>query len=248
MSCPLTLWISLLATRFFLYIWCGAVLFQVMFRCDDYWIINKSEGVSFHSELNEMGLIQTLSKSFPEQTFFPVHRLDKMTSGLLIVACHKEAAAMFGAIFENHEVEKRYLAFSMRKPKKKQGTIAGGMEPSRRGQWKLTQGKDNFAITQFFSAASQGGRAFIIRPLTGKTHQIRVALKSIGSPIFGDTRYGGEPADRGYLHAYALYFDWYGEKKSYVCPPTSGEMFTSQFMTCVETQLDDALLKWSSRK
>ncbi|WP_263530367.1 TIGR01621 family pseudouridine synthase [Marinomonas sargassi] len=220
----------------------------MIFRCYDYWIINKSEGVSFHHESNEAGLIQALSEAFPEQSFYPVHRLDKMTSGLLIVACHKKAAALFGSIFENHEIEKRYLAFSIRKPKKKQGTIAGGMEPSRRGQWKLTQGKDNFAITQFFSAAHQGGRAFIVRPLTGKTHQIRVALKSIGSPILGDSRYGGEAADRGYLHAYALSFDWQGERKHYICPPISGDIFTNDFMACVETKLDDALLIWPSKK
>ena len=54
-------------------------------------------------------------------------------------------------------------------------------------------------------------RLFILYPKTGKTHQIRVAMKSLGSPILGDELYGGEVADRTYLHAYQLSFDYFGE-------------------------------------
>ena len=204
--------------------------------------------MSFHAESEGLGVMQSLAAAYPDQTFFPVHRLDKITSGLLIVACHAKAASVFGKMFEKHEVEKRYLALSARKPKKKQGTVSGGMQPSRRGQWKLSQDSENLATTQFFSASFQGYRLFIVRPLTGKTHQIRVALKSLGSPILGDFRYGGEEADRGYLHAYVLQFDWQGEIKRYVCLPTFGERFSSELSDFVVTQFDESLLKWPSRK
>jgi tRNA pseudouridine32 synthase/23S rRNA pseudouridine746 synthase len=222
----------------------GARVVQVVFRCDDYWVINKPAGMSFHAESEEVGVMQYLADTYPQQTFYPVHRLDKMTSGLLLVACHKKAAALFGGMFEKHKVEKRYLALSDRKPKKKQGTVSGGMQPSRRGQWKLTQDTENFAITQFFSAAFHGNRVFIVRPLTGKTHQIRVALKSIGSPILGDSRYAGKMADRGYLHAYSLLFEWAGEAKYYVCSPLGGEFFSDDLSVFIETQFDESLLKW----
>ncbi len=223
-------------------------MIQVLYRCDDYWIINKPAGMSFHSENNETGIIKKLALEYPESAFFPVHRLDKITSGLLIVACHKKAASMFGSLFEQHLIEKRYIALSQRKPKKKQGAISGGMAPSRRGQWKLTKSKENVAKTQFFSFSNNGLRVFLVRPLTGKTHQIRVALKSIGSPILGDVKYGGEMSDRGYLHAYSLSFEWRGEDKRYVCPPSVGAAFTLECITCIEKQFDESLLNWPSKK
>ena len=249
MSCPLSLWITLLATLIFPLFSCYEVcLIQVLFRSDDYWIINKPAGMSFHSENDETGVIKKLALEYPEVTFFPVHRLDKMTSGLLIVACHKKAAAEFGHIFEKHLIEKRYVALSQRKPKKKQSTISGGMAPSRRGQWKLTPVKENVAITQFFSFAYNGLRVFFVRPLTGKTHQIRVALKSVGSPILGDTRYGGDVASRGYLHAYSLSFEWCGEAKRYICPFPIDTVFTLECVAGIEKQFDESLLTWPSNK
>lgn len=223
-------------------------MLEVLFRSDDYWVIEKPAGMSFHAESEEVGVMQFLACSFPENTFYPVHRLDKMTSGLLIVACSAKAAATFGKMFESHEMEKRYLALSAKKPKKKQGTIVGGMVPSRRGQWKLTNTRENLAVTQFFSLSFQGNRVFLVRPLTGKTHQIRVALKSLGSPILGDLRYGGEEADRGYLHAYSLQFDWQGEAVRYVSLPKSGAYFSPELSAFVTAQLGESVVKWPSRK
>lgn len=204
--------------------------------------------MSFHAESEELGVMQALSISYPNHTFFPVHRLDKMTSGLLIIACHTQAASIFGKMFEKHDVEKRYLALSERKPKKKQGTVSGGMVPSRRGQWKLTQEHENLAVTQFFSASFGGKRVFIVRPLTGKTHQIRVALKSVGAPILGDVRYSGAISDRGYLHAYSIQFEWDGEIQKFLCPPVLGEYFSSELSDFVVTHFDESLLKWPSKK
>ncbi|MBJ7537693.1 TIGR01621 family pseudouridine synthase [Marinomonas sp. C1424] len=223
-------------------------MLSVLFRCDDFWVIRKSPGMSFHADSDELGVMQSLALSYPQQRFFPVHRLDKMTSGLLVVACHAKAAAQFGVLFERHEVEKRYLALSNRKPKKKQGTIKGGMKPSRRGQWMLTKNAENFAVTQFFSSSFQGFRVFLLRPLTGKTHQIRVALKSLGAPIFGDVRYGGDRADRGYLHAYALQFDWQGEAKRFIDLPFEGECFSAELVDFISAQFDESLLTWPSSK
>lgn len=223
-------------------------MLPILFRCDDYWVVEKPAGMSFHAESEDLGVMQSLALSYPDHTFYPVHRLDKMTSGLLVVACHANAAAEFGRLFEQHDIEKRYLALSNRKPKKKQGTVSGGMIPSRRGQWKLTKDSENFAVTQFFSSSFQGVRVFYLRPLTGKTHQIRVALKSVGSPILGDMRYAGEASDRGYLHAYSLQFEWRGERRHYVCAPNVGEFFSTGLAEFVAMQFDESLLTWPSRK
>ncbi len=223
-------------------------MISVVFRCDDYWVITKPAGMSFHSESLEDGVMQSLATLYPKQTFFPVHRLDKMTSGLLIVACNSAAAATFGGMFEAHEIEKRYVALSKRKPKKKQGSIVGGMEPSRRGQWRLTKEKQNLAKTQFFSSYFQGVRVFFLRPLTGKTHQLRVALKSLSAPIHGDERYAGDPADRGYLHAYLLSFEWQGKRKEYVSAPFGGELFNQELSDFIDDHFKEADLSWPQHK
>ena len=171
----------------------------------------------------EKVLLQQISAELTCGPLYLVHRLDKMTSGLLLLARHAQAASILSQQFQQRTVEKYYLALSDQKPRKKQGLIKGDMERSRRGSWKLTTGLRNPAITRFFSCAPMPGlRLFLLRPLTGKTHQLRVALKSVGAAIIGDTRYHGvsEPsADRGYLHAWGLAFDWQGERQTYLQRP-----------------------------
>lgn len=200
---------------------------EVVCQHTDFWVVVKPAGESFHSE-EGIGFVQRLQQAYPSTQFFPVHRLDKMTSGLLLFATNKEAARAFGQLFREHVMEKRYIAVSKMKPKKKQGTISGGMSASRRGQWKLTNSPENFAVTQFFSFAEGGLRFFFVRPLTGKTHQIRVALKSIGAPILGDTRYAAGAAERGYLHAFSLSFEWFGETFNFSKWPEGDAVFTDE--------------------
>lgn len=190
----------------------------------------KNPGVNFHSE-EEAGFVVQVSQQLG-LPLFPVHRLDKMTSGLVILAKTSETAAQFGKMFENREVEKYYLAISMRKPKKKMGWIKGDMTSARRGDYKLLTTMNNPAITQFVSCALRTHeRFFLIKPHTGKTHQIRVALKSLGSPIAGDERYAqadeARQEERGYLHAYALRFILEGEAFEFVSPPDLGERYLS---------------------
>jgi len=100
------------------------------------------------------------------------------------------------------------------------------MERARNGSWRLARSLEDPASTTFVSRSAKPGlRLFALRPATGKTHQLRVAMKSIGAPIFGDERYGGSAADRGYLHACALRFDYAGETLQFVEPPRSGAEF-----------------------
>jgi tRNA pseudouridine32 synthase/23S rRNA pseudouridine746 synthase len=202
----------------------------VVYQNNDFIIALKNAGVNFHSE-EEAGFVVQVSQQ-TGLTLFPVHRLDKMTSGLVILAKTSEAAALFVKLFENREVEKYYLAISMRKPKKKQGWVKADMGSARRGDYKLLPTMDNPAITQFISCALRTHeRFFLVKPHTGKTHQIRVALKSLGSPCAGDERYAAadeaRKEDRGYLHAYALRFVFNGEMFSFTSPPNEGERFMS---------------------
>lgn len=204
-------------------------------------VVSKRGGENFHSE-EEAGFVVRMSQLLGIP-LYSVHRLDKMTSGLLILAKSPEVAAEFTRMFESREIEKYYLAISTRKPKKKQGWVKGDMAKARRGDYKLLTTMTNPAITQFISASLRPNeRVFLVKPHTGKTHQIRVALKSLGSPCAGDERYAAaddaHKEDRGYLHAYALRFTFGGEAFSFVLPPEEGERFTS-------AEMKERLGEWS---
>lgn len=68
--------------------------------------------------------------------------------------------------------------------------------------WKLTRNMENIAVTRFFSIRiSEKMRLFILEPHTGKTHQLRVVMKSLGSSIFGDSLYGGTESETMFLYA-----------------------------------------------
>lgn len=192
-------------------------MYDVVFEHDDFLVLSKHQGVCVHCEPGQVGLIAQLKQDLQYETLLPVHRLDKVTSGLLMCAKNHDAASTLSQLFQRRQIEKYYLAMSDQKPKKKQGLIQGDMEKSRRGSWKLCHSTVNPAITQFFSyGLGSGQRLFVLKPKTGKTHQIRVALKSIGAPIFGDRLYGHPYAlALGiYLHAYALKFMY--QQKEYV--------------------------------
>jgi len=196
----------------------------LVYTHDDFYILEKPAGLNFHSE-GEAGFV-VLAERQLNTKLYAVHRLDKVTSGLIILARNKVAAATFTQLFTDHHIDKYYLAISDSKPKKKQGWIKGDMSKSRRGMFKLLTSKVNPAITRFYSLSYKAGfRAFILKPYSGKTHQLRVALKSVGSPILGDTLYAGTIDKRTYLHAFALSFFWHGEKMQFRLLPDKGDEY-----------------------
>ncbi|UUM29598.1 TIGR01621 family pseudouridine synthase [Vibrio japonicus] len=201
-------------------------MFDIVFTHPDFIVINKYPNVSVHKDDGDTMLLQEVAKFTGDDQLYLVHRLDKMTSGLLLLAKSSKAASELSGQFAAREVSKFYLAIGSKKPKKKQGLISGDMERSRRSSWKLINSQHNPAVTQFFSAAAEPGeRLFLCRPHTGKTHQIRVALKSVGSGIVGDPIYNSASrADRGYLHAFALSFNYQNERFSLVCDPRNNPL------------------------
>ncbi|MCW9016026.1 MAG: hypothetical protein OQJ89_03615, partial [Kangiellaceae bacterium] len=110
--------------------------------------------------------------------------------------------------------------------RKKQGKIVGDIVKSRGGSYKLLKIKTNPSVTRFKSYGMTGGkRLFVLAPITGKTHQLRVVMKSIGSPILGDSRYRGNESDRAYLHAYQIEFTLRDEAFKFNVLPSQGEDF-----------------------
>ncbi|GGY70123.1 RNA pseudouridine synthase [Cellvibrio zantedeschiae] len=224
--------------------------YELVENNEHFLVVYKKPNTSFHSEDGERGLFETVKQTQGLSELYPVHRLDKITSGLLVMAKTADANQELVDQFKNRQIEKYYIAISKKKPKKKQGLIKGDMGSARRGAWKLLPTFENPAVTQFFSASiGNGMRLFMVKPHTGKTHQIRVALKSIGSPILGDALYADaadcEGVDRVYLHAFSLAFSLGGQDYRFTEAPREGEIFaTPEFVIAMNSFQSPWLLHW----
>ena len=208
-------------------------MFTLIHNCKSFIVISKNAGVSFHGDTETPSLDAAIREKLGITELYALHRLDSLTSGLLVFARTRETVRELAAQFRERKIEKFYLAIGGSHPKKKQGIITGDMKKGRNGTWILSRTHDRPAITRFYSTFLQPGlRLYLVRPYTGRTHQIRVALKSVSAPVIGDSRYckklmeGIEP-DRGYLHAYALSFTAGGIRYRFVDPPGEGRYFLS---------------------
>lgn len=137
------------------------------------------------------------------------HRLDRETSGCLVMARTPEGQRQVSRAFAEGRIQKEYLAVVV-------GTLpdAGEIDIPI-GEWKRGRvqiGRGRPAQTRFEVRWRANGRiGVLVRPLTGRTHQIRAHLASLGAPLLGDPTYGGPDADRLYLHAWRVHLPaWAG--------------------------------------
>jgi 23S rRNA pseudouridine1911/1915/1917 synthase len=140
-----------------------------------------------------------------------VHRLDKETSGCLVVAKTPECHTALGALFASRSVSKTYLALVQGFPRRPSGTISMPIarHPVHRKKMTVCEpGRGREAVTTYRVLWRGGGCALIeCKPETGRTHQIRVHLKHLGHPVLGDPLYGRRASlPRHMLHAWKLAF------------------------------------------
>lgn len=217
-------------------------MYQLVADAGDFLVVDKSPGIAVHGPSSEPTLIERVREDFNDPNLSLVHRLDTGTSGLLLIAKSADANRLLAQMFADRSVTKRYLALSQSKPRKKQGWVIGDMVKVRNGNWMLKHSRENPAKTYFVSAAMQSGlRLFLTAPQTGKTHQIRVALRSQHAAILGDDRYGHHPADRLYLHAWKLSFSFKGADFQFECWPSSGACFESLNLKTLAQDLEAKL-------
>jgi len=138
-----------------------------------------------------------------------VHRLDRDTSGCLLLSRNPKAHARFQQAFERGLVEKRYLAVLEGVPEGEEGMIDLPLAKisTREAGWRMTgDAKGKPARTGWRLLRIEGGRALVeFRPETGRTHQIRVhAAEALGAPVVGDPVYGRADPNGMLLHAAAL--------------------------------------------
>jgi tRNA pseudouridine32 synthase/23S rRNA pseudouridine746 synthase len=209
---------------------------RVLFSHPHLLAISKPDGIPFHAEGKNKGILQIIREMEEAgeieagERLYPVHRLDKITSGILLFARGRKSANALSNEFRHNRVEKIYTALSDRPPSKKQGCVIGDMTKGRSAAYKLLHSLNNPATTCYLTRAVKGARPglrlFMLRPYTGRTHQIRVAMKSLGSPVLGDDLYDRYEAarqeERAYLHATALRIRLEGKLFTFVDRPFGG--------------------------
>ncbi len=206
---------------------------EIIYSDDDFIVINKPPGISVHGGVSVSGptVADFLLKKFPEiknvgddPKIRPgiVHRLDKDTSGVMVVARNQKSFEELKKIFQERRVEKIYWAIVCGRPKEKHGVISLPIgrivkNPLKRG---VEIGKGRIrgareAITEY-KVLKEGSEYSLmeLKPQTGRMHQLRVHLKAIGHPVACDRVYGGknvccpEGAERQLLHASSISFSF----------------------------------------
>lgn len=200
---------------------------EIIFESGDLIILNKPSGLLVHETMRgeKDTLASWLLKKYPsikdvgDDDARPgiVHRLDKETSGIMVVAKNNDTFRNLKDLFHDRKILKKYYALVWGAPKKNSGTIdkdIAAYKGKRRTVEKysqVTSEKTRSAITAFEVIKTYGEYSLLsVRPLTGRTHQIRVHLASIGHPIVCDKLYSGkkqcpEGLNRLFLHAYFLH-------------------------------------------
>jgi 23S rRNA pseudouridine955/2504/2580 synthase len=207
----------------------------VLYQDDDVIVIDKPAGLAVQggtgTERHLDALLDTLRFDAAERPRL-VHRLDKDTSGVLVLARSAAAAAKLAAAFRGKSVRKAYWAVSIGVPKPRQGKIDMPLAKLMGSGGERVVADDDEgkrAITFYRTIAHAGNKIawLALEPLTGRTHQLRAHLAAIGTPILGDGKYGaalahpaGLPNARQlHLHARAIDFPHPGGRRLAVTAP-----------------------------
>jgi RluA family pseudouridine synthase len=189
----------------------GQLTDRVLYRDGLILVIDKPAGIAVHPG---PGGGPNLESSFGELRFglaHPpalAHRLDRDTSGCLVLGRHPKALRRLGALFAGGKAEKVYWAVVEGRPPDTEGRIETGLRKLNRGNgWRMiVDPAGQRAITDYRVRRAADGRAWLeLRPRTGRTHQLRVHCAELGCPVVGDPVYGnGESGEALMLYARSI--------------------------------------------
>ncbi|MDO8612395.1 MAG: RluA family pseudouridine synthase, partial [Dehalococcoidia bacterium] len=192
----------------------------IIYQDEDVIVVDKPAGLTVHPAPGHPSgtLVNALLALAPELADLRdrvrpgiVHRLDRDTSGLLVVARNERARDDLIRQMKQREVSKTYLALVQGVPQPPQGTIEApiGRHPRNRKKMAVVAGGREAETRYRVREAVDGFALLEVEPVTGRTHQIRVHLAAIGHPVAGDSVYGkrSDLVGRQFLHAWRLAFD-----------------------------------------
>jgi 23S rRNA pseudouridine1911/1915/1917 synthase len=193
---------------------------DILYADADVIAVNKPAGLVVHAGAGQhsgtlvnalLHKFQTLSCGSAEERPGIVHRIDKETSGVLLVARTDAAHRSLAEQFSGRQVEKTYLALVQGRVAQNEGRITTPItrDPVRRTRMTARLGHGRIALTTYKVLERFARFTYVeVKIGTGRTHQIRVHMASIGHPVAGDTLYGAAGTDRGrfFLHAWKIRF------------------------------------------
>ena len=186
----------------------------VFYKDNNIIVLNKPSGLAVQGGTNTFYHIDAMLPALKyekEEAPKLVHRIDKDTSGLLVLARDRKNAEILTKAFKEHNLQKTFLALVKGCPKNECGQIKAPLE--KIGEKSLVTNEGKKAITDYKVLDNLGDKFALIEamPLTGRTHQIRAHMEYIGTPIVRDDKYFGEEnvkvanvKDKLYLHSYKI--------------------------------------------
>jgi len=176
---------------------------SIIFENEDFIIINKWSDISTQGGSEKNISIDDIIKKM-SRSYNLVHRLDKETSGLLLIAKNLKITKIFGKLFKEQKIKKIYVAICQGVPKNLNSEVKLRIA-SKRNLSETSQSVTKYKVLKNKNKLS----IIIFRPLTGKTHQLRIVSKHLNCPIIGDMKYSKQKkynSEELKLNAYFLQF------------------------------------------